>query len=107
MVGDGVAIFQASFAAKETKKFTVVAGKPAAGEPCAHALFVDHPSLDYMAWENDRIAFRLYGPQCEKTLVSSGVEVWVKRVARPVIDAMSKRNSTASKAHCMFPAVNR
>jgi hypothetical protein len=92
MLGDGAVIFQASFAAKETKNFTVAAGTSAAVEPSTPAIFFVHPTLDYMAWENDRIAFRLYGPQCEKTLVSSGVDVWAKRVTRPVIDAMSKRD---------------
>ena len=60
MVGDDSVVFQASFAARETKMFTVEKGKSVAGDPCAHALFIDHPGLDYKVWENDRIAYRLY-----------------------------------------------
>ncbi len=48
--------------------------------------------MDDHAWENDRIAFRVYGPMLmEKPprgegLVSSGIDVWVKRTRNPVID---------------------
>ena len=42
---------------------------------------------DDFAWENDRIAFRMYGPALESTgEISSGVDVWVKRVDYPIID---------------------
>ncbi|MGO1070372.1 DUF4861 family protein [Lysobacter sp. CA199] len=42
---------------------------------------------DDFAWENDRIAFRVYGPALAADgEVSSGVDVWAKRVRTPVID---------------------
>jgi len=42
---------------------------------------------DDLAWENDRIAFRIYGPALEATgEISSGIDVWVKNTRRPVID---------------------
>ncbi len=42
---------------------------------------------DDFAWENDRIAFRMYGPALEATgEISSGVDVWVKSVDYPIID---------------------
>ncbi|MFM7182442.1 MAG: DUF4861 family protein [Verrucomicrobiales bacterium] len=81
-------LFRADFAARETRRFTITSDNPIADEPRARALFVEHPDLDFMAWENDRIAFRL----CEKRLVSSGVDVWAKRVTRPILDSMSKRD---------------
>lgn len=95
--GDGSCdrlVFQADFAPQQTRRFTVTVGPPK-GELLkarTHAIFVEHPNLDFLAWENDRIAFRLYGPLCEKSLVSSGVDVWAKRVARPILDTMSQRN---------------
>lgn len=105
-------LFQADYAPKQLRRFTIMAGrqKPSAAKPLAHALFVEHPSLDYIAWENDRIAFRLYGPLCEKRLVSSGVDVWAKRVARPVLDAMSKRdyhNDNGEGADCYTVGTGR
>jgi pectinesterase len=46
------------------------------------ARFVE-PRQD-LAWENDRIAFRVYGPALAAE-VSNGVDVWSKRVSYPVI----------------------
>lgn len=43
--------------------------------------------LDDIAWENDRIAYRIYGPALEKKdFTGSGIDVWVKSVRYPVID---------------------
>ena len=48
---------------------------------------------DDFAWENDRIAFRMYGPALEATgEISSGIDVWVKNVRKPVIDAWYRKN---------------
>jgi pectinesterase len=38
-----------------------------------------------LAWENDRIAFRVYGPALAAE-VSNGIDVWSKRVSYPVIE---------------------
>ncbi|MFO1477632.1 MAG: glycoside hydrolase family 88 protein [Verrucomicrobiota bacterium] len=44
--------------------------------------------LDDFAWENDRIAFRAYGPALARTgEIGSGIDVWVKRTRRPVIES--------------------
>lgn len=46
---------------------------------------------DDIAWENDRIAFRIYGPALEKkNPTGSGIDVWVKSVAYPVIEKWYK-----------------
>jgi rhamnogalacturonyl hydrolase YesR len=43
--------------------------------------------FDDFAWENDRIAFRIYGPALErKGEGGSGIDVWVKRIRQPVIE---------------------
>jgi rhamnogalacturonyl hydrolase YesR len=43
--------------------------------------------MDDFAWENERIAFRVYGPALERTgEISSGIDVWVKRTRLPVIE---------------------
>src|SRR6201996_2757191 len=42
---------------------------------------------DDIAWENDRIAFRIYGPALERREpTGSGIDVWAKSVRYPVID---------------------
>ena len=56
VVGDGTVIFQASFAAKETKNFTVAAGKPAVGEACATRSFTSIPP--WISWRGKMIASR-------------------------------------------------
>ncbi len=49
--------------------------------------------LDDFAWENDRIAFRMYGPALQKTGdVSNGIDVWVKRTDSLVIDTWYRLN---------------
>ncbi|HTJ79770.1 MAG TPA: DUF4861 family protein [Rariglobus sp.] len=45
--------------------------------------------MDDIAWENDRIAHRIYGPKLEPT--GSGIDVWVKSTRQPIIDEWYKR----------------
>jgi len=42
--------------------------------------------LDDFAWENDKIAFRVYGPVMRKNSEDSGIDCWLKRVEYPVIN---------------------
>jgi len=53
--------------------------------PRAHARLVPERKDD-LAWENDKVAFRIYGPALRDSTEDSGVDAWTKRVARPVID---------------------
>jgi hypothetical protein len=86
-------LFQVDLAPGESRKFLLLSAKRFAGVPQAivktHARFVPE-RLDDFAWESDRIAHRTYGPAIIKDpkekLVSSGVDVWLKRVRYPVID---------------------
>jgi unsaturated rhamnogalacturonyl hydrolase len=41
---------------------------------------------DDLAWENDRVAFRIYGPALRPGPEDSGIDLWTKRVPRPVIE---------------------
>ncbi len=55
-------------------------------QPRAYARFSPE-HLDDVAWENDRIAFRVYGPALEKQQkTGSGIDVWAKRTRGLVID---------------------
>ncbi|WP_347304152.1 glycoside hydrolase family 88 protein [Croceibacterium sp. TMG7-5b_MA50] len=44
--------------------------------------------FDDLLWENDRVAFRMYGPALEKQEPpsGSGIDVWAKRVRYPFMD---------------------
>jgi len=93
--GDGAAelfLFQADFKAGETKTFALKAGEPkvlTVDQFKAYGRFVRERSDDF-AWENDRIAHRMYGTALEtwklEPLTSSAVDVWAKRVRRLVIN---------------------
>lgn len=92
VMGDKL-IFQADFAPKERKRFVVVEGKPVNAESKVFGRFVPE-RLDDFAWENDKIAFRMYGPAIEKVEPpsGSGIDVWCKSTSRLVINDWYKRD---------------
>jgi DNA-binding CsgD family transcriptional regulator len=90
--GDGMpdeAVFQAGFAAGESKRFAVQPGHPAEGSFRVSGRLVPERKDDF-AWENDRIAFRMYGRRLEDELISSGVDIWCKRTRSLIIDRWYK-----------------
>ena len=85
-------VFQADLGARETKTFSIEAGErplPAPGDFRVYGRFVRERHDDF-AWENDRIAHRMYGPDLEtwrkEPLTSSGIDVWTKRVPRLLVN---------------------
>ena len=55
---------------------------------------------DDFAWENDRGAYRVYGPALEATgEIGSGIDVWSKRVPDLVINAWYKRDFEGQRTH--------
>jgi hypothetical protein len=62
--------------------------------PRAYARLVPERKDD-LAWENDKVAFRVYGPALRSGPEDSGIDVWCKRVARPVIDKWYFQDRTA------------
>jgi pectinesterase len=88
--GDGTLdalIFQGDFGEKETRHFTVELSAPTQQYAPKVAVRHDEPRDD-MAWESDRIAFRIYGEGLKKTpwaMSSSGIDVWNKRTRALII----------------------
>ncbi len=94
-------IFQSGFGSGEEKKFLIFKGsvkkESDPKKPRAYAVFVP-VRYDDFAWENDRIAFRMYGPELQKMkasgkkggLISSGIDCWQKRVRYPIVDSWYK-----------------
>ena len=85
-------LFQADLGAKESKTFSVETGtRPTykADDFKAYGRFVRERHDDFV-WENDRVAHRMYGPDLEiwkkEPLTSSGIDVWVKRAKRMVVN---------------------
>lgn len=81
-------LFQVDAAAGETLRFTVAPGEREAYTSKAYGRQVPERYDDY-AWENDKVAYRLYGPALETSpekLITPGIDVWVKSTDRLVID---------------------
>lgn len=84
---DEKVIFPVSVPAKGMLTYTVRRGTP---DPVGTLACGDfYPErLDDIAWENDRIAFRAYGPALQASGEKAyGYDVWVKRVSQPVVKA--------------------
>jgi Domain of unknown function (DUF4861) len=55
---------------------------------------------DDFAWENEFVAYRIYGPALEATgEITSGIDVWSKRVPNFVIDTFYKRDLEGQQTH--------
>jgi hypothetical protein len=85
-------VFQTDLGPGESKVFAIKAGvrvPPKPAEWRAYGRFV-RERYDDFAWENDRIARRMYGPALEgwkkEPLASSGIDCWTKRVRRLVVN---------------------
>ncbi|HKR75362.1 MAG TPA: DUF4861 family protein [Rhodanobacter sp.] len=53
---------------------------------------------DDFAWENEQVAFRIYGSALEKTgQVFPGIDVWSKRPPRHVVDAWYRRDAEGQR----------
>ena len=51
-----------------------------------------------VGWENDRIAFRVYGPSV-RNRVGSGIDIWAKSVEFPIIDKWYRLSSAGHEYH--------
>jgi len=81
-------LFVADFWPKEKKSFTVSAQAPSL--KATPRVFIRHDEpRDDIAWESDRIAFRIYGEGLKKTssaMSSNGIDVWPKSVHALVVE---------------------
>jgi hypothetical protein len=106
MNGDGrieQLIFQSDFGPKEKKHFHIEgANDPVASlqtNKSTFARFVPE-RIDDFAWENDKVAFRTYGPTAQAITdsgkpggtLSSGIDCWLKRVDYPIINKWYKQD---------------
>ncbi len=70
----------------------------ALGGRAAGGRLVPERSNDF-AWENDRVAFRLYGTSSALGQEGSGVDCWLKRVPHPIIDTWYRQNAEGMSYH--------
>lgn len=87
---DGKLIFPAGTGVGETTAFDIEKGTPAAFKLLTYARFIPERKDDF-AWENDRVAFRVYGPALLPVDgPSNGIDIWYKRTPALVIDKWYK-----------------
>jgi pectinesterase len=82
-------IFCSDFKARETKQFVVKVGNKQTKTPQSLTFARLMIPREDLAWENDRNAFRIYGPPLAKD-VDNGIDVWTKRVRYPIVEKWYK-----------------
>ncbi|GAA3515716.1 DUF4861 domain-containing protein [Aquimarina addita] len=110
--GDGIMdelLFQPTLAPMSEKVFEIVSisknERPEAKDYC-YSRFVPERTDDY-AWENDRVAFRTFGPTAQKMVedsikggtLTNGIDAWLKKVPYPIINNWYKKNSIKQGAY--------
>lgn len=84
-------LFQLDLPAKKDIKIKIVSAQPGVFKAQTFCRFVPERKDDF-AWENDKIAFRMYGKALEATPKENayGIDVWVKRTIDLVVDKRYK-----------------
>lgn len=107
--GDGISdviLFQPTIKAVSNKKFEFVLNTDAkAKEPInyCYSRFVPERTDDY-AWENNKVAFRTYGPVAQKMTedkvkggtLTSGIDAWLKRVDYPILNKWYEKHTNGT-----------
>lgn len=94
-------LFQTALAEKEAKSFNIVVKGETEEIPETNIITFARnvpERIDDFTWENDRIAFRMYGPKAQEIqesgeqggVISNGIDCWLKRVPYTVIDKWYK-----------------
>lgn len=93
-------LFQAKVGGKKTAFYTIVADAKnpvPVSNVTTYSRLVPERADDY-TWENDKIAFRVYGPKGQQealagvkgSTLSSGVDIWLKRTDKSIINEWYK-----------------
>lgn len=78
-------VFQASVPANSSSIYTWKKGTPKTFKAKTFARYVPERKDDF-AWENDKCAYRMYGPALANENPSNGVDIWLKRTPELVVD---------------------
>jgi hypothetical protein len=78
-------IFQVCLKAQDSAAFLIKEGMPAAYPAKTYGRHISERKDDF-AWENDRVAFRMYGPALAAENPSNGVDIWMKKTDSLIVD---------------------
>lgn len=85
-------LLQVSVKAKSRVELTILAGKASPVKAKTYARYVPERKDDF-AWENDKVAFRMYGKALEKTSEDAyGIDFWTKSTSNLIINDRYKKN---------------
>lgn len=95
-------LFQADVTANGISKYVILIDSTVAlpkSKRTTYSRFVPERTDDY-AWENNKVGFRTYGPDAQKRIeqnieggtLSSGIDIWLKKIEYPVIDKWYAEN---------------
>lgn len=85
-------LIQASVAANGELEYQFKQGTPSQFESLTFGRLVPERKDDF-AWENNKVAYRMYGPALAATgELSNGIDVWAKRTDKLIIDKWYKLN---------------
>ena len=102
---DGKVLFQAFVAPMKTATFTLKRGEPRAARlDCNGRIYPDRE--DDLTWENDKCAWRMYGPKMHNKGVS-GFDTFAKNVTYPVQDALYHSELTSYAVNARLKKVGR
>ncbi|MXN90764.1 DUF4861 domain-containing protein [Flavobacterium sp. Sd200] len=99
-------LFQATVKAGKITTYSIVTDAETAqpkSKITTYSRFVPERTDDY-TWENDKVAFRVYGPTGQKealagvagSTLSSGVDIWLKRTDKPIINKWYAEHAKAA-----------
>ncbi len=101
--GERQILFQVQLKANEKRNYVLQQGETSIGEDNVktYARFVPERTDDY-TWENDKVAFRTYGPEAQRMVeenieggtLSSGIDCWLKKVDYSIINKWYKGYET-------------
>jgi len=102
-------LFQPTIEPKANKKFELVLvdqNTIPKTEIFCYSRFVPERTDDY-AWENNKVAFRTYGPVAQKMIedgikggtLSSGIDAWLKKVEYPIINKWYEKTATGQGSY--------
>ncbi len=107
---DDVILFQPVLEPKEEKEYElfVPVSHDDIPQPTrkTYSRFVPERTDDY-AWENDRVAFRTYGPEAQRMIeesiqggtLSSGMDCWLKKVDYPIINSWYRKHLDGTNSY--------
>lgn len=93
-------VFQANVKANSASIYKMLIGEaPSEVTPKTTAFFLGDRRKDDFAWENDKAAYRMYGPALLPENPSSGVDLWLKHSPELSADAMYKQEESGKPYH--------